>query len=378
MTVENAAVGTGMGCSVVLYGGVPWVAYRGASDTLKVSKASSATPSSYSNFTAHTVDSTTGLGAWTDMVVTNVNGSDRLAIAYNDHDTGDLKIALATAATPTSSGNWRRITVESNLNTGIANSLVAFPHSGGSVFLVVSHFESTDRNLRFTYATTDDPTVAGDFVNYNIAVDWSPGTFTGMNYFWDSTISKNRIGIAAYDLVKADLWYASADIELPAVSDWTTYVIDSGAEMGAFCSLANLGGKPAISYADMNNQDLKCAISSSAHPTSAGSWAIHTVDAGGDVGAWTDTTVIDSRLYIVYMGGSVGSGDLRTARAEVATPTTSTDWQLSTAVSGGNAGYTADSSASAFDNTGRLWMTYWDPANDRVGFTRANSYWTYP
>ncbi len=112
----------------------------------------------------------------------------------------------------------------------------------------------------------------------------------------------NGPAIACFDETQDDLLFVHSGTAngLPLAA-WTVERIDTGGNVGQYCSLAMVGGNPAISYYDQTNRALKFARSTTTIGADAATWRIKTVDDGLDeVGAFTSLAVIDGRPAISY------------------------------------------------------------------------------
>ncbi len=141
--------------------------------------------------------------------------------------------------------------------------------------------------------------------------------------------------IAYYDTTAGHLKFARASA-LDGSGAWAIDVVDDGggaANVGRYCSMAIVGGRPAVSYYDATSGDLKYARASSAD--GSGAWTIQTIDSVNDAGYWTGLAVIGGKPAIAYSENN--GGTLKYAAA------TTTDgsgaWNVSTvwASSGVNA-----------------------------------------
>jgi hypothetical protein len=77
--------------------------------------------------------------------------------------------------------------------------------------------------------------------------------------------------------------------------------------VGHYTSLAVVAGRPAISYLDSTNYNLKFAINSAAD--GSGTWTAIAVDSAGNVGEYTSLAVVDGRPAISYYDNT--NGDLK-------------------------------------------------------------------
>ncbi|HCN79207.1 MAG TPA: hypothetical protein DIT13_18745, partial [Verrucomicrobiales bacterium] len=89
-----------------------------------------------------------------------------------------------------------------------------------------------------------------------------------------------------------------------ATTPFAPVTVDSTGNVGRDTSLAVVNGRPAISYWDLSNVDLKYAIAPSADGT--GTWTTVTVDSAGNVGEHTSLAVVYGRPAISYRDGNNG------------------------------------------------------------------------
>ena len=136
-----------------------------------------------------------------------------------------------------------------------------------------------------------------------------------------------------------DLCFAHATSPSPASSgDWQTHIVDdipgypAGAVETDLQSLAN--GKPAISYIESYAPDyigLKFARSLVVSPTGTTDWVTHTVQADiADDGMSTSMRLVDGKPAICYFDGQ----GIKYAAAQVAEPSSSSDWVVETIFEG--------------------------------------------
>lgn len=174
---------------------------------------------------------------------------------------------------------------------------------------------------------------------------------------------ENLSSIAYYEGVGRDLVYAEK-----SAGTWVTTVVDTTGDMGRWVSLAiDAQGNPHISYhyfVDWNDVvvgDLKYA------KRSGGVWTIQTVDAAGDVGAYSSLALdAQGNPCISYLDNT--NGNLKYAR------TVGGSWTSETVESAGTVGlYTS----LALDNQGNPHIAYQDVTNLRVRYaSKSGSTWT--
>lgn len=195
-----------------------------------------------------------------------------------------------------------------------------------------------------------------------------------------------------------DLVYMTRDGSLPY--GWRIEPVDVTGNVGAFCSIASYNNVPYISYFDVDNTSLKCAVKN-------GTWTTYTVDNSGNVGwytsiaidllggvhisyydatndelkyaykaegsgTWSTETVDqygvqgtsiciddDGRPVIVY-GGGAGS-EIYSAKK------LSGGWSVQPVASGGDAWYGI---SAGIDNLGRMATCYYNDSDQKLYMTR--------
>jgi hypothetical protein len=110
-----------------------------------------------------------------------------------------------------------------------------------------------------------------------------------------------------------DLRYATC-ATADGLGSWTHSAIETGVNAGAYASLAEVDGKPAVSYLDEAAGDLRYARNASAD--GSGAWTITTPDATNVTGYYTSLMVVDGKPAIAYQYGT--GSDLRYARNDSA------------------------------------------------------------
>lgn len=396
VTMNVGTVNEGPFSSVIEHEGIPYIAFLGRTgglNRLKIAKATSATPSTSAHWVIYDIDATScdgsnyGLGEWCTLVETTISGQPRLAVAYYENVCGDLKVAVATQTSPTSTSHWTKMTVERYRDTGTANSVCVFPY-GGNSHLAISHFSASRRSLRVSYANTPNPTTSAHWVSNTIDNgDNDVGSFSSINYFnWGSG---DRLGVAYYDSTRSDLMFVGATAAAPTASDWSTpHIIDGTdqfgfndelehSDAGHYCTLLRAGGKALIVY-QVEQDRVKGALQiGTGMPTYHASWNRYTISEGGAVeGFWlAGAQREDSVPYITFKQGE-SSGNVWAARSSTTTPDDEADWTTSrvhdTAV---NFGYDTSCALSAGGSTGRLWISYGDETNNQLVFARGDAVW---
>src|SRR5437870_1215732 len=90
-----------------------------------------------------------------------------------------------------------------------------------------------------------------------------------------------------------------------AYAAWVAQTVDSAGDVGAFTSLAEVGGQAAIGYSDGSNDDLKYARYLGGATTGncgpgGNSWQCDTLDGAGVVGLYTSLAVVGGQPAISY------------------------------------------------------------------------------
>ncbi len=130
--------------------------------------------------------------------------------------------------------------------------------------------------------------------------NWAPSgypLYTGVNL--SLAIVSDFPSVSYYEITQADLRYTRA-MEMNGAS-WAAAggpsgnaqtIVDSTGDVGRFSSLAVINGKPAISYYDKTNGNLKYVAASNAEGSAWG--APQTLDSDGDVGSHTSLAALAS------------------------------------------------------------------------------------
>jgi hypothetical protein len=113
--------------------------------------------------------------------------------------------------------------------------------------------------------------------------------------------ASGRLHVSYYDFSNGDLKYATCAADCEAIANWETATVDAAGSVGSYTSLAvDAGGRLHVSYFDGTNADLKYATCAADCALPA-NWQAATVDAAGNVGAFTSLAVDASgRLHVSY------------------------------------------------------------------------------
>lgn len=224
------------------------------------------------------------------------------AVAFSDN-TG-LKLARCTTAD--GSGPW---TV---YGTGLATSCVtmevvdgkpALTALGENGELIFARCATSDGSGAWTTATADPAEVIA--AASMAIIDGKPAiVYRTMASYVDS-------GYGGYFL--SDIRYATC-ATADGLGAWTHSNIETNVNSGTYLSLAEVDGKPAVSYLDEAAGDLRYARNANAD--GGGAWTITTPDATNVTGYYTSLMVVDGKPAIAYQYGT--GSDLRYARNDSA------------------------------------------------------------
>ena len=171
-------------------------------------------------------------------------------------------------------------------NTGADNSLAVVNGKPA-----ISYQDRTNRDLKYVQANDAD----GTSWNTPVTVD-AGGPNTGGHT--SLAVVNGKPAISYYDGTNEDLKYVQAN-DADGTSWPTAVTVDSGGEVGQFNSLVVVNGKPAISYYEFSNiRDLKYVQASDADGTS---WPTAvTVDSGSVHNTQTSLAVVNGKPAISY------------------------------------------------------------------------------
>jgi hypothetical protein len=151
------------------------------------------------------------------------------------------------------------------------------------------------------------------------------------------TLIDGRPALSYYDSTNGNLKFARALVENPTSSDdWHVHIVDFNHQVGELTSLAVLDGKPIISYFDNDKGNLKFARAKVAEPDATIDWVYHTVDSEGWVGEYSSVAVVDGLPAISYYDYT--NTGLKFARATTPTPSGAADWQFHAVETAGQVG----------------------------------------
>lgn len=283
--IENSFGGEGTGeqlrLTMAVIGGKPAVGYVDNDEGIYYARATTATPSSSSDWQIHLV--VTDGGSTIDITsaprLLELDGKP----AFCYFEGWKLMFALSSTPTPSSAADWTVYRVDGGWgytpdfcgewsSFTLVNGLPAISHSAGM---------SSENYLRVRYsrATTIAPDDIGDWTS-----TWATNASgTEQHQFTALANHAGKPVIAWYKQDTQDLYYAAASSAAPSgPSDWTSYAVDSASYVGRHANLKIIAGKPAIGYLDWVNNNggtiqAKYARATTGNPANSGDWSIHTV-----------------------------------------------------------------------------------------------------
>jgi hypothetical protein len=289
------------------------------------------------------------------------DGSGRPAISYWDGNDGDLKLAYDRGGDGHFSGD--SITLDSAGNVGHHNSL-AFD---GNDRPAISYLDYTNENLKFAYDKNGD----GDFTDPDeiIIVD---GSGNGARYTSLAFDGNDRPAISYQDSSNADLKFAydkngDGDFADPG----EIIILDSQYNTGFYTSLAfDRNDRPAISYQERDNFDLKFAYDKNGDGDFADPGEIIILDSQYNTGSYSSLAFDGSgRPAISYQDSS--NDDLKFAYDTNGDG----DFADSDEITIVDSAYiVGEHSSLAFDRNGWPAIAYWDVSNIEIKFCSTYSY----
>ncbi|MCG3152914.1 MAG: hypothetical protein GEEBNDBF_02219 [bacterium] len=311
----TSAGASGTSTDIVLYQNKPVISFYVSGDTdLYVAIATKEVPTAPGDWLVYAVDDEGDVGKDTSICVSN----DRLAISYFDETNGDLKLALATVASPTSKAQWNRTQVDTLLDVGDESAII---DQAGR--LTIAYHSVSGGALKVARAQVNVPTGPSDWVTMVVDARDNAGNDK------DMVELNGRLVIAHSVNGLDDLRCSIAKVANPLTeSDWDTHDVDTDGVVGEEPSLAIHNGLLSLTYDYDTGDDLRFARAKVEFPASGADWEFHDVDTIGNTGERTSLVYADGRPAVSYFDNS--KADLRFARAKVAEPVSTADWQLLT------------------------------------------------
>jgi hypothetical protein len=264
------------------------------------------------------VDSSDGVGEYAALAL---DSNNLPRISYYDSANRSLKFAYYNGV------SWQILTLESpsitttdlspanleRLNPGLDDyQIMAYPQGVVGIHTSIA-VDSTNR-VHITYMDTQnvDPANANGRLKYATwdGVNWQIGTIIDDR---NPTGLYNSLAINRYTLRPCvsylsekydDLRYAC----LSSGGAWEAETVDAAGDIGAFTSLVfDSKGIAYISYYDFANQNLKEANGS------PGDWEINTLDTKGNTGMYTSVAIdANGKVFISHVNNSDGNVKLTT------------------------------------------------------------------
>ena len=229
------------------------------------------------------------------------------AISYYDIANGDLKLAYDRNDNGHYQGAGEIITVDS---AGYVGEYTSLAFGSGPA---ISYYDWSNGDLKLAYDRNDN----GDFADADeiITVDstGNVGMYTSLAFD-----ASGRPAISYYDVSNGDLKLAydrNNDGDFTDAGEIVT--VDSTGDVGMYTSLA-FGSGLAIGYYDKTSGNLKLAWDGNNDGDFTDAGEIVTVDSAGDVGEYT-SLAFGSGLAISYYDAS--NGDLKLACCSTPPPT---------------------------------------------------------
>ncbi len=359
-TVDSTGT-VGLYTSIVeLANGKPAISYWHVYDGLKYARAVTATPASGSDWSTYFVDNehgaADGAGPYTSMAL---NGKPIIAYHYFSGAYYEARFASASTEDPTGAGHWSHHTVASDSGDGYYNSLVVL--DGKPAF---SYWDAVDMDLCFARATTAWP---------GSSIDWSvhqpdTGGADDVGKWGSLAILDGKPAVSYFDQTDGELWFGRAITATPSSgANWLKHMVDDDTTVGEYTTMVVIGGKPMIAYYDSmetTGGDLKFARATTATPTSSSDWVIHVVDSDDTVGYCNSMAVIDGRPAISYHDYT--NKDLKFAWAMTPEPEHPRDWLIWEVDTTDDVGLWTSLTAIG----GMPYISYYDDTSDDLKFAR--------
>ncbi|MBN2082087.1 hypothetical protein JW859_07750 [bacterium] len=175
-----------------------------------------------------------------------------------------------------------------------------------------------------------------------------------------------------YEVTHGNIWFAQADTATPsATADWDTHIIRSvsGLFYGSDSSMIINNGVPVVTATVDNGTgdgDLKYFIAGSSSPSSNSDWTEYFIDdSANQQGYYNSQTLIGTYPAVSYY--NISDGNLKYACADTANPTSTSNWVHHTVDNSANVGqYSALVEINSLPA-----VAYLDISNNDVKYARA-------
>ena len=244
--------------------------------------AINSSPDGSGTWSTKRVDSQLGTGFYISLA--EINGKPAVSYQYSRGGQGNLQYAISENADGL--GNWTIVTVESGSTTGMFTTLLDV-----NGYPAIAYY---DGQLRYAkYARSADPNGLSGWSVYN--VDTAPNT----GRYITMALIMGRPAIAYQRIVTGTTWLRFALSDTPeGTGGWRFNIADAESDAMQL-SLAEVDGKPAVSYYDAKTTSLKYVANDS--PDGRGNWTITTIhsDPTG-VGGNSSLAVVNGYPMIAY------------------------------------------------------------------------------
>ncbi len=270
-------------------GGKPAIAYyNNTRAILQYTRSLVAFPSDPSDWEMHVVDITSSVGLYSAIVVYN----GKPAIAYQDQQHNDVRLAQASVAEPASSADWSISTVESDGKLGVDGLCLSVVNGA----LAITYQNHDTGSLHYAAALTGQPSGESDWAIHSVDTGVNLGKWSSL------TLLNGNPAVSYFDSYNSNLKFARALTPLPnSSSDWLVTVVDDSQNIGSFgTSLTIFNDRPLIAYRNDVESCLKVAEALSMLPTTADDWSILSLDPTPSSGYYPSIAVVGGMPAITY------------------------------------------------------------------------------
>lgn len=302
----------GQNMSMISYNGQLVASWRDSTaGAVRVAISQVAIPNGEGDWQTYTLEGGfTGL----DIELNTVNGL--LGMSYGGGSPTTLRFARATTATPTNSGHWLWHTANSTPTVG--NDTGWIPFNGVPV---VVHRNYNTGDILMARATSAAPSSSADWVHTVIE---AAGTGTTAYNGTSLGISETggRLAVVYNDTVAQVMTFNLATVATPAgPSDWLRYDLDPVGDLAGDLDMKSVNGRLMLFYTfdenpspGPNNGGLKSARAMNCNPSSPADWQFSTIITGaGSQGYMPGMGVHEGKLVCTSRAPSfqqitIGSG----------------------------------------------------------------------
>lgn len=257
----------------------------------------------------------------------------------------------------------------SKLNLGMEEGTAAggtMTASAGTLTLTRSFVLSYQKPPNVTFLTAGWTLGTVTATSFTATTPFTPVTADGagnVGLEGSMAIVGGRPAVSYYDAPNGDLKYIRANDA--SGQTWPAPVtVDGGGDIVGFSSsLAVVNGNPAITYYDADGQNLKYVRATNADGTAWGTQVV--IDSAGDVGWFTSLAVVNGRPAVCYYDKT--NGRVKYARAS---DTTGAAWAAPVVVD--NVGTGLGTRMSMQVVSGKPAIAYFDQAAGDLRYARAN------